>query len=445
MDHAGPTTLQQRPVRAVRLVAVRVDGGPDAGRDAGGDAKRVVTVGTAQDCDLALTDSTVSRYHLEVRHAADGLALVDLGSRNGTFVGGIRIERAVVPPGTRVKVGANTLVVDDAGARAAPAAAEPLPGVIAHSPAMRDVVALARRLASVSTSVLVEGETGVGKEVVARAIHEAGPRRAGPFVVVDCGSLPATLIASQLFGHEKGAFTGADARRAGAFERANGGTLFLDEIGELPLDLQPALLGVLERQRFTRVGGAEPVDIDVRVLAATHRDLRGEVNTGGFRADLYFRLAVARIVIPPLRERPEDLEPLVESLVERFTGVPVAVAGEHPLASAMDAIRRQRWPGNVRELRNVVEAAIVLGELPVGMEAAQVAASATTLTGPAIAPSAGELSSYRDAKAAAITDFERAYLTDLMTRAGGNVSAAARLARMDRPYLIQLLRRHELK
>jgi DNA-binding NtrC family response regulator len=178
------------------------------------------------------------------------------------------------------------------------------------------------------------------------------------------------------------------------------------------------------------------------VLAATHRDLRGEVNTGGFRADLYYRLAVARIVIPPLRERPEDLEPLVESLVERFTGVPVAVAGEHPLAPAMDAIRRQRWPGNVRELRNVVEAAIVLGEIPFGVEPAAVAAGAPTLGGPA---SAAELPSYRDAKAAAITDFERAYLADLLARAGGNVSAAARLARMDRPYLIQLLRRHELR
>jgi DNA-binding NtrC family response regulator len=455
----GPTTLQLRPVRAVRLVAVRVDAGPDAGRDASGDGRRVVTVGTSADCDLALTDPMVSRYHLEVRHAADGLALVDLGSKNGTFVGGIRIERAVVPPGTRVKVGANTLVVDDAGARAAPAAAaDPLPGVIAHSSVMRDVVALARRLASVSTSVLIEGETGVGKEVIARAIHDAGPRRAGPFVVVDCGSLPATLIASQLFGHEKGAFTGADARRAGAFERAHGGTLFLDEIGELPLDLQPALLGVLERQRFTRVGGADPVDVDVRVLAATNRDLRVEVNATAFRSDLYFRLAVARIVIPPLRERPEDLEPLVESLVERFTGVPVAVAGEHPLSAAMDSIRRQRWPGNVRELRNVVEAAIVLGELPIGIEPAAAAPSAAAtvapgeLAGPptnagafAGAPPVEQLGSYRDAKAAALADFERSYLTDLLARAGGNVSAAARLARMDRPYLIQLLRRHELK
>jgi DNA-binding NtrC family response regulator len=432
MDHGGPTTLQSRPVRAVRLVAVHVDSGPDAGRDSG-DGRRVLTVGSSADCDLVLTDPTVSRYHLEVHHGPDGLALIDLGSRNGTFIGALRVERVVVPPGTRVRVGGTTLVADDAGARAVPAVTEPLPGVIAQSPAMRDVAALARRLAAVSTSVLIEGETGVGKEVVARAIHELGPRRAGPFVVVDCGSLPATLIAAQLFCHEKGAFTGADARRAGAFERAHGGTLFLDEIGELPLDLQPALLGVLERHRFTRVGGAEPVDVDVRVLAATHRDLRGEVNTGGFRADLYFRLAVARVLIPPLRERPEDLEPLVAAMVERFTGIPT---GEHPLSSAMETLRRQRWPGNVRELRNVVEAAVVLGELPSGDTVVRQSSSAGA---PDVLPT------YRDAKAAALATFERTYLAELLARAGGNVSAAARAASMDRPYLIQLLRRHDLK
>ena len=425
-----PTTLQPRPVRAVRLVAARVDSGPDAGRTAGGADTRVLTVGTSPDCDLALTDPTVSRYHLEVRHAPDGLLLVDLGSKNGTFAGATRVERAVVPPGTRLRLGATTLVVDDGGARSAPPGPEPLPGLVAHSAAMRDVVALARRLAGVATSALIEGETGTGKEVVARAIHDAGPRRHGPFVVVDCGSLPATLIASQLFGHEKGAFTGADARRPGAFERAHGGTVFLDEIGELPLELQPALLGVLERHRFTRVGGAEPVDVDVRVLAATHRDLRGEVNSGGFRADLYFRLAVARLAIPPLRERLDDLAPLIVSLAERFTGVP----GDNPLAHAMDALRAQRWPGNVRELRNVVEAAIVLGQDP-----AQPAAAAT----PAAEP--GALPSYRDAKAAALARFEREYLGELVARTGGNVSAAARLAQMDRPYLLQLLRRHDLK
>ena len=171
------------------------------------------------------------------------------------------------------------------------------------------------RLARVDSSVLIWGETGAGKEVVARALHEASPRRAGELVVVDCGSMPATLIASILFGHEKGSFTGADQRRVGAFERAQGGTVLLDEIGELPLEVQPALLGVLERRAFTRVGGAQQVSVDVRILAATHRDLRAEVNAGRFRADLYYRLAVAKIVIPPLRERPEDIEPLKRAII----------------------------------------------------------------------------------------------------------------------------------
>ena len=441
-DGPGITSLQPRPVRAVRLVAALVESGADAGRLAGGADTRVLTVGSAADCDLVLTDPTVSRYHLEVRHGTDGLVLVDLGSRNGTFVGAVRVERAVVAPGTRVRLGGSTVVVDDGGAglAPAPAAAAPLPGLIAHAPAMREVAALASRLAAATTSILIEGETGVGKGVVARAIHDGGPRRAAPFVVVDCGSMPATLIASQLFGHDRGAFTGADSRRLGAFERANGGTVFLDELGELPLELQPALLGVLERRQFLRLGGTEPVEVDVRIIAATHRDLRREVNAGTFRADLYFRLAVARLLVPPLRERPADLEPLVLSLAERLGEPP----GHNPLAAVMDTLRAQRWPGNVRELRNVVESALVLG-VPSFDGGAD--SSAAPPSAPSAAPPVAHdtLPSYRQAKADATAAFERTYLTQLLARAGGNVSAAARLAQMDRPYLIQLLRRHDLK
>jgi DNA-binding NtrC family response regulator len=252
-------------------------------------------------------------------------------------------------------------------------------------------------------------------------------------VIVDCGSMPASLIASLLFGHERGAFTGADQRRTGAFERANGGTVLLDEIGELPLDVQPALLGVLERRAFTRVGGSDSLDVDVRVLAATHRDLRAEVNNGRFRADLYYRLAVAKILIPPLRERPEDIEALVEHFVQRLTGV----AELGPLATALDQLRAHPWSGNVRELRNVVEAAIVMGELDLGTgthaDRAQPLATSTTVA------------AYRDARAAALHRFEADYLRSLIERAGGNASEAARIARMDRPYLLTLLRKHNLR
>src|SRR5690606_32290858 len=270
--------------------------------------------------------------------------------------------------------------------------------LVGDSEAIREVARLVHRLARVDSSVLIQGETGTGKEVVARAIHEASPRRDHELVVVDCGSMPASLISSILFGHEKGAFTGADQRRVGAFERAAGGTVLLDEIGELPLDVQPALLGVLERRAFTRVGGAQPIAVDVRVLAATHRDLRAEVNAGRFRADLYYRLAVAKILIPPLRERPEDIELLVAHFVQRLTGV----AELGPLADAMDQLRAHPWSGNVRELRNVVEAALVMGELALDHGAGAPGAGLST--------SGGAIPTYREARAAALARFESEYL-----------------------------------
>ena len=364
--------------------------------------------------------------------------MIDLGSRNGTWAGGIRVTRATDPAGTQLKVGDTTLTVEDAGSSVAPPPSADVPRsteLVGESDAIREVARLVHRVARVDSSVLVQGETGTGKEVVARAIHEASPRREHELVVVDCGSLPASLIASILFGHEKGAFTGADQRRVGAFERANGGTVLLDEIGELPLDVQPALLGVLERREFTRVGGSQSVSVDVRVLAATHRDLRAEVNAGRFRADLYYRLAVAKILIPPLRERTEDIEALVAHFVQRLTGV----AELGPLAPAIDQLRAHPWTGNVRELRNVVEAALVMGELDLGTGQKASSPSALLDTAPA------QVATYRDARAAALNRFEVEYLKTLIAKADGNASEAARMARMDRPYLLTLLRKHNLR
>ncbi|HTR49564.1 MAG TPA: sigma 54-interacting transcriptional regulator [Kofleriaceae bacterium] len=419
------TKLQPRPVRVVHQLRVVSDAG-----SAEGDT---LAIGTAEDNALVLRDPAVSRYHLELHRTPAGVQVVDLGSRNGTWLGGARIERALVPAGTQLRIGDTTLAVEDAGQSLAPPAPADLPrspDLVGDSDAIREVARLVHRVARVDSSVLIHGETGTGKEVIARAIHEASPRRDRELVVVDCGSLPAQLIASILFGHEKGAFTGADQRRAGAFERAEGGTVLLDEIGELPLDLQPALLGVLERRTFTRVGGAQPIAVDVRVLAATHRDLRAEVNAGRFRADLYYRLAVAKIAIPPLRERREDIEALVRHFVQRLTGV----AELGPLAGVLDELRAQPWTGNVRELRNVVEAALVMGELDI--------AGAPR---PAAKLAPGVLPTYRDARAAALARFEGEYLRALIDRAGGNASEAARLARMDRPYLLTLLRKHGLR
>ena len=429
------TKLQPRAIRVARKLRVRVESGPDAGATCAPDDGDRLAIGTAADNALVLGDPAVSRYHLELLREPGGLHVIDLGSRNGTWVGDVRVERAVVPIGTTLRIGDTTLVVDDAGARALPPIADAprSPDLVGDSDAIREVARLVHKVARVDSSVLIHGETGTGKEVVARAIHDAGPRRGGELVVVDCGALPASLIASLLFGHEKGAFTGADQQRPGAFERARGGTVLLDEIGELPLDVQPALLGVLERRTFTRVGGAKSIDADVRVLAATHRDLRAEVNGGRFRADLYYRLAVAKIYVPPLRERAEDIEPLVRHFAQRLTGV--AELGS--LAGALDQLRAHPWSGNVRELRNVVEAAIVMGELDLGPRAPD--------AGRAAAATPPDVGSYRDARAAALHRFESEFLRALIDRAGGNASEAARLARMDRPYLLALLRKHGLR
>ncbi len=429
------TKLQPRQARVIKRVRVRVEQGRDAGAEASAaEDATTLTVGTSPDNTLVLSDPTVSRYHLELTRTSHGVVVSDLTSRNGTFVGGVRIERATVPPGTRLGIGSTTIVVEDAGDVVAQPAdpAGRVPELIGDSEAMLGVSALVRRLAGVTSSVLIQGETGVGKEVVARALHNASPRRDAPFVVVDCGSMPATLIESQLFGHEKGAFTGADQRRVGAFERANGGTVFLDEIGELPIDVQPALLGVLERRRFCRVGGSEEAEVDVRVLAATHRDLRSEVNHNRFRADLYYRLAVARIVVPPLRDRIEDIEPLVAHFVEKITGVP----GENPLAGAIPALQRHPWSGNVRELRNVVESALVMGQIH--LEGARPVEVDTTAPPRQVIP-------YREARAQALAQFEYDYLSNLIDQCQGNASEAARRANMDRPYLLTLLRRHGLR
>jgi len=421
----------ERPQPVVHRLRLQVIDGPDKDRvveHTGGS----LAVGTSPDNELVLTDPTVSRYHLELR-CEEGVLVKDLGSRNGTFIGDVRIHEALVPVGARVKIGRTVVALLDVGIEAdsAPLQAPEIPGLVAASPSMHEISCAVERLGGSNVSVLVQGETGTGKELIARAIHEAGPRAKGPFVVVDAGALPATLIASQLFGHERGAFTGAEKRQEGAFELAHGGSIFLDEIGELPLAVQPALLGVLERRSFRRLGGKEDIQVDVRVISATHRDLRAEANQGTFRADLYFRLAVARIEIPPLRERPEDIEPLVEHFAREITGAPGLPFSE----ATMAALRAHRWSGNVRELRNVVESALAMGT--VSLDGLASVAPDTARSG-AIVP-------YRAARAEALAAFERRYLRSLIEATGGNASAAARAASMDRPYLLSLLRRHGLR
>ncbi len=431
-DGTLPLQTAGVPVRTLRLEVLE---GPDAGKqfDAQGE---VTTVGTAENNDLRLTDPTVSRYHLELSCRGDRIRVADPGSTNGTLAAQVALERGTVPPGTVLRLGHTTLRVGEGRTVTLELHGEEALGALkGRTPAMRHLMLQVQRAAKSEISVLLVGESGTGKELIARAVHDHSPRARKPFITVDCGSLSPGLVASELFGHERGAFTGADKRHVGAFERADGGTVFLDEIGELPPALQPALLGVLERRRFRRVGGTEELDADVRVVSATHRDLRKEVNAGTFRLDLYYRLAVVRLEIPALRERADDLPLLVEHFLREagYDGPVDALISDRVLQS----LRAHHWPGNVRELRNLVESMLAMGEAP-PLEPA-VGGSA-----PAAALPSLELS-YKDARATVLKEFEASYLKALLEKAQGNVSAAARTAKMDRSHLIELLQRHSLK
>ncbi len=437
LDRTVPSRVVGIPVKTVR---VEVTGGPDAGRDylARSDS---VTIGTADGNDLVLTDPTVSRYHLELRRHGDRILAVDLGSTNGTAIGSVLVERGsvAVPPGTMVEVGQSVLRVGDGAVVTLPIEESgeiELHDLKGGSMAMRRLKATVRQVARSDASVLIVGESGTGKELIARTIHEGGSRAARPFVTIDCGAITPTLFTSALFGHEKGAFTGADRPHAGAFEQARSGTVFLDEIGDLPREMQSALLGVLERRKFRRVGGGDEIDVDVRFVSATNHDLRADVNAGAFRLDLYYRIAVVLLEVPALRERTGDIPLLVEHFL-REAGHAGPVESVFP-AGVMDELLRHAWPGNARELRNFVESTLAVGRPPSLVRPIAAAASADLFD--------DVLSlEYKDARGRILDEFERRYLTDLLKRSGGSVRQAARLAHMDRKYLIELLRRHGMR
>jgi len=413
----------------VRSVDVEVLQGVDTGQRGFGID---LTIGTAEGNGLRLRDPAVSRFHVALHAVPGGVTIVDHGSTNGTFAGAIRIERGVVPLGTTIRIGDSIVRVGDGvPVQVEQHAGESLGGMIGRSVVMRQLMAQVSRAAQSDVSVLVTGESGTGKELVARALHDLGPRRDKPFVTIDCGSLPPTLIASELFGHERGAFTGADRMHVGAFEAAQGGTVFLDEIGELPPAVQSTLLGVLERRTLRRLGSRTEVAVDVRVVAATHRDLRAEVNRGGFRLDLFYRLAVVTLTNPALRERPDDIPLLVEHFL-RDAGWDAPVA-QLISPAAMDGLARLHFAGNVRELRNLVEAAVAMGVPP-------------TVDGPVVHGSAGDdrfstdvTLPYKAARGRLLDGFEARYVEALLERADGNVSAAARLAQMTRSHLSELI------
>jgi DNA-binding NtrC family response regulator len=430
------TSLLPGKVREFRFhrFTLRVLEGPDKGREHVSSSASELSVGTAESNTLVLTDPTVSRHHFTLTVGPEGVLLRDLDSTNGTNVGGLRVGSAYLKSGVTISAGITKLRYDELAEQLQ----EPISDddhfgrALGRSLAMRRLFSLLPRIAATDTTVLIEGETGTGKGVLAEAIHTASARAEGPFIVVDCGSIPPSLIESELFGHEKGAFTGATSSRAGAFEAAAGGTIFLDELGELPLEMQPKLLRALEERTVRRVGSVGTIDLDVRVIAATNRNLRQAVNRGTFRADLYFRLNIVRIDIPPLRERRDDIPLLVESFYQLFTGTTDSAPPE-----LVQRLTSQDWPGNVRELRNSVERAVLMQDTELWQEV-------TSDSSEQASYQFDDALTFRAAKERVISQWEHWFVAELIARHGGNTSRAARAVKMDRTHLRELMHKYHV-
>ena len=467
---APRATSSAMPAR-LRLVVIS---GPDRGAELRID-RGTHLVGTDPNCALVLRDSTVSRQHLEVAVLDAGVRVRDLGSRNGTSWQGARFSEITVGPGAVLRLGRSELRVSPEGVREGipPSQRDRFGGLLGGSLVMRELYAVLERVATTDVAVLIEGSTGTGKELCAEALHAASRRAGGPFVVCDLAGVARSLIEAELFGHVRGAFTGADRDREGAFVQASGGTIFIDEIGEMDLEIQPRLLRALERLQVKPVGASTYKAVDVRVVAATNRDLAAEVRAGRFREDLFHRLAVVRVRLPSLRERKEDIPLLVSQFLARSPppaaaapssdgdGAPTPLAAVTPETMAL--LISHDWPGNVRELKNVLDRALSLCRDPelagVQPTSAGDARGGPVLLGPellglaegASEGAAGESAGatawpirFHSAKEHLVSAWERDYLAGLLARAGGNVSRAARDAGLDRVYLHRLLKKHGL-
>jgi len=400
-----------------------------------------MVAGSAEDCDLVVRAAEVSRLHVAFEVADNGVWVRDLGSLNGTWVDGILVREARVPDGGTVHIGTADLRVfynqNDSEIVLWPF--ESFDDLWGRSLPMRALFQRLARLAETDSTVLISGETGTGKELVARAIHKHSRRASHPMVVVDCGALAESLLEAELFGHARGAYTGAANQRPGAIESAEGGTVFLDEVGELPLAMQPKLLRAIESRMVRRLGENQHRKVDVRFLAATHRDLAAMVNAGTFREDLYFRLSVLPVTVPPLRAHPEDIPLLVEKLLP---------AGAHDTVSPelLQELARRPWPGNVRELRNFVERAVALG----AREALDIThrPSMPDLTpagnDPEALPSVNVDEAFKSIRDRWLEHLERAYLRAMIERHQRDTAAIAQASGLDRSYVYRLIRKHEL-
>jgi two-component system response regulator GlrR len=401
-----------------------------------------VVIGSHPSADLVLRDPSVSRFHCEIT-GGDRPTVRDLGSRNSTVVNGVAVAQAPLTDGAILTLGSTQLRFERSGtsARIALSDRDRFGEMVGRSASMRAVFALCEQASASESTVLIEGETGTGKEATAESIHRESSRRDGPFVVIDCGAIPPQLLESELFGHERGSFTGAVSARRGAFEAASGGSIFLDEIGELGLDLQPKLLRALERREIKPVGANHYTPVDVRVLAATNRNLREEVTARRFRSDLYYRVAVLRVRLPPLRERKEDLALLLEHLLQLLGAAERPEARPLRTEAFLAEVARHAWPGNVRELRNYVERCLAMRDQtpPPELESAGDPLSSSGTAAPDISQP------LKSAREAWVAEFERRYLTDLLRHHEDNVTSAARAAGVDRIHFYRLLWKHGLR
>ncbi|MEX1363065.1 MAG: sigma 54-interacting transcriptional regulator [Nannocystaceae bacterium] len=434
-DSTTPSSETSTTYRRPGRVTLRVVSGPGAGQTIAIPKERIV-VGRSRTADLTLDHPSVSAVHFELRIGEHGVDIRDLNSTNGTRIGPLSVFFASVPPGTVISAGdcdVRIEAVDDVDARIVPEGR--LGAMVGSSPVMRETFAKLRSLAKMPLDVLVTGETGTGKELACRAIHELSACRGGPLVTLDCGTLARSLTEAAIFGHSKSAFTGSESDTPGFVERANDGTLFIDEIGELPLDLQVKLLRVLDRREVTRLGETRPRTVDMRVVAATNRDLDKMVAEGHFREDLFFRLSHARVELPPLRRRGDDVIGLAEwfaQQVSQLRGLPILIS-----ESAKNALRQHSWPGNVRELFNVIQYAAHMTESGV------ITSSSIVLGSPVSKQEVDFLCSlpYKQAH----IEFDKVYLSRALQRARGSAAACSRQIDLPRTSLRRRLRDYDIR
>lgn len=428
-----------------------------------------VKIGTLMmECTIVLEDDTVSRRHCQIIREGDHYILQDLQSTNGTFIGGVRIKEAYLKPGLEFTVGQTTIVFHPVtnDVDITPSSEQRLGEIVGSDVKMREIFSVINKIANTDTTVVIEGETGTGKDVVARTIHMTSRRAKKPFIVFDCSAVPEHLIESELFGHEKGSFTGAIMAREGLFELANGGTIFLDELGELSLELQPKLLRVLENRQIRRVGSSRTTQVDVRVIAATNRRLDEEVKQGKFREDLFYRLSVVRLFLPPLRDRISDVPLLVQHLLNTASfnqNSGGLLRATHVDPTALEALCRHNWPGNVRELINVLERAcsfvegqvIRLNDLPPSLSNQQstpsqipvvpLTRSTPNQTHTPSYETNAPFECFKEAKERWISLFEKDYILAILKRSQYNISHAAREADIDRKYFRKLMQKYKIE